>query len=214
MHFTEPIGRINPAVHPDTHRFPPHHARKGFVGTQFRQVLLGEKSLTPLWRVLRGWSPDPNDPAVHMDELDIVKLWVRHFYEPDQDMDPRPRELRVMGVPWHELGTAQMERTEKSYEVADEATIEEMISFEDDDEMTEILKRSVDPFRTVVPPQRRVREKLVRVDQLVMREGVRRELGLWEHWVRMMVWGWYDPVGRKMPIFNTEELYGLRMCAV
>lgn len=145
-----------------------------------------------------------------MDELDIVKLWVRHFYEPDQDMDPRPKELRVMGVPWHELGTAQMERTDKSYEVADEATIEEMISFEDDEEMTEILKRSIDPFRTVVPPQRRVRERLVRVDQLVMREGVRRELGLWEHWVRMMVWGWYDPVGRKMPIFDTEELYGLR----
>ena len=38
-------------------------------------------------------------------------------------------------------------------------------------------------------------------------DGVRRELSLWEHWVRMMVWGWYDPVGRRLPLWTEEELY-------
>lgn len=210
MHFTEPMGRMNPNNHPDTHRFPPRHARKGFVGTQLRQTLLGERSLTPLWRVLRGWTPDPREPAVHMDRLDIVKLWVRHYYKPNPDTDPKIKALRVMGIPWHELGTAQMERLDRPQETVEEQVLEEMISLEDDEGVGEILKRSVNPFRTVVPLVRRVTRKLVRVDQLVMRESVRREMNLWEHWVRMMVWGWCDPVGRTYPIWTDEELYGMR----
>lgn len=209
MHFTHPLGRVNPPNHPDAHRFPPHFARQGFVGTELRQTLLGESTLTPLWRVLRGWTPDPREPAVHMDKLDIVKLWVRHYYEPDADIEPRTKVLRVLEVPWHELGTAQMERINKPYKTVDEKILAEMIALEDDDEMGELLRRTVDPFRTIKPPERKVTKKLLRVDQLVMRETVRREMSLWEHWTRMMVWGWYDPVGRRIPMWTEEEL--LRM---
>jgi hypothetical protein len=209
MHFTHPLGRVNPPNHPDAHRFPPHFARQGFVGAQLRQTLLGERTLTPLWRVLRGWTPDPDEPAIHMDKLDIVKLWVRHYYEPDADIEPRTKVLRVLGVPYHELGTTQMERINEPYKTVDEKILAEIIELEDDDEMGELLRKTVDPFRTFEPPGREVTKKLLRVDQLVMRESVRREMGLWEHWTRMMVWGWYDPVGRRLPMWTEEEL--LRM---
>jgi hypothetical protein len=211
MHFTHPLGRVQPPNHPDTHRFPPHFARQGFVGSSLRQTLLGERTLTPLWRVLRGWTPDPRDPAVYMDRLDVVKLWVRHYYEPEAGIEPRTKKLSVLGVPWHELGTAQMERINEPYKTVDENILAELISCEeDDDEMAELLRKTVDPFYTVKPRERKVAQKLLRVDQLVMRESVRRELSLWEHWVRMIVWGWYDPVGRRLPLWTEEESYRMR----
>jgi hypothetical protein len=203
MHFTHPLGRVQMPNHPDTHRFPPRFARQGFVGSSLRQVLLGERTLTPLWRVLRGWTPDTRDPAVHMDQLDIVKLWVRHHYEPDADIEPRTKTMNVLGIPWHELGTTEMERVNEPYKTVDEKILAELIAREeDDDEIAELLRKTVKP-----PHERKTTQKLLRVDQLVMRESVRRELSLWEHWVRMMVWGWYDPVGRRLPLWTEEELY-------
>lgn len=208
MHFTHPLGRVQHPNHPDTHRFPPRFARQGFVGSSLRQTLLGERTLTPLWRVLRGWTPDPRDPAVYMDKLDIVKLWVRHYYEPDANIEPRTKTMTVMGVSWHELGTTQMERVNEPYKTVDEKILAELIAREeDDDEIAELLRKTVNPFYTVKPRERKTTQKMLRVDQLVMRESVRRELSLWEHWVRMMVWGWYDPVGRRLPLWTEEELY-------
>jgi hypothetical protein len=146
-----------------------------------------------------------------MDRLDVVKLWVRHYYEPEAGIEPRTKKLSVLGVPWHELGTAQMERINEPYKTVDENILAELISCEeDDDEMAELLRKTVDPFYTVKPRERKVAQKLLRVDQLVMRESVRRELSLWEHWVRMMVWGWYDPVGRRLPLWTEEESYRMR----
>lgn len=43
-----------------------------------------------------------------------------------------------------------------------------------------------------------------------MREGVRRQLKLWDHWTRMMVYGWFDPVGRPVPILTMEEMMTVR----
>lgn len=142
-----------------------------------------------------------------MDKLDIVKLWVRHYYKPDEDAEPRVKQLNVLGVPWHELGTAEMERVNQPYRTVDEKILEELIALEDDDEMGDLLRKSINPFYTIKPTQRTVTKKLLRVDDLVMRESVRREMGLWEHWVRMMVWGWFDPVGRRIPLWTEEELY-------
>jgi hypothetical protein len=208
MHFTHPLGRVQQPNHPDTHRFPPRFARQGFVGSSLRETLLGERTLTPLWRVLRGWTPDPRDPAIPMGKLDIVKLWVRHHYDPGEDVEPRTKMMNTLGVPYHELGTAQMERINEPYKTVDEKILAELIAREeDDDEMAELLRKTVNPFYTVKPRERKTTQKLLRVDQLVMRESVRRELGLWEHWVRMMVWGWFDPVGRRLPLWTEEELY-------
>jgi hypothetical protein len=202
MHLTHPLGRVQPHNHPDTHRFPPHFARQGFVGTQLRQTLLGERSLTPLWRVLRSWTPDPSDPAVHMDKLDIMKLWVRHFYNPDADLEPRTKLQRVLDIPHHELGTAQMTHMHfpaHKRMTIDEDTLSQLVALENDEQLR-------DAFNPVRMPVRKVSPKLLRVDELVMRESVRREMGLWEHWTRMMVWGWYDPAGRRLPMWSEEEM--------
>ena len=101
-----------------------------------------------------------------------------------------------------------MERVNEPYKSVDEKILAELIAREeDDDEIAELLRKTVNPFYTVKPRERKTTQKMLRVDQLVMRESVRRELSLWEHWVRMMVWGWYDPVGRRMPLWTEEELY-------
>jgi hypothetical protein len=214
MHFTDPIGRVNPANHPDTWRYPPEFARKGFVGCQLRKTLLGERSLTPLWRVLRGWTWDPHEPAVHMDKLDIVKLWARHYYNPndedDEDLDPRARQQSVLDIPFSQLGTIQMEGIGQLRNTVDGTVLDEMVSLEEDETWGPVLGASVTPLRSVKQATKRVPAKLFRVDQLVMREGVRRELGLWEHWVRMMVWGWHDPLGRTLPLWTEAELLRIR----
>jgi hypothetical protein len=101
-----------------------------------------------------------------------------------------------------------MERVNEPYKTVDEKILAELIAREeDDDEIAELLRKTINPFYTVQPRERETTQKMPRVDQLVMRESVRRELGLWEHWVRMMVWGWYDPVGRRLPLWTEEELY-------
>jgi hypothetical protein len=214
MHFTDPIGRVHPANHPDTWRYPPNFASKGFVGTHLRQTLLAERSLTPLWRVLRGWTWDPKEPAVHMDKLDVVKLWARHYYHPneneDEDLGPQIRQQSVLDIPFPQLGTIQTEGFGTlRYDVYG-AVLNEMVSLEDDETWGPVLKASATPLRPVKQASKRKPAKLVRVDQLVMREGVRRELGLWEHWVRMMVWGWHDPLGRTLPLWSEEELMRMR----
>jgi hypothetical protein len=212
MHLTDPIGRISPN-HPDTWRFPPEFARKGFVGSHLRSTLLAERSLTPLWRVLRGWTWDPKEPAVHMDKLDIVKLWARHYFDPEEngdDMDPRARNQTVLDMPFSQLGTIQMEGFGQLKYTIDNTVLNEMIALEDDATWGPILAKSVTPLRPVRQATKREPQKLVRVDQLVMREGVRREMGMWEHWVRMMVWGWADPLGRTLPIWTEGDLLRMR----
>lgn len=223
MHFTDPAGRVHPpANHPlaaDPWRHPPRFASKGFVGTHLRQTLLAERSLTPLWRVLRGWTWDPREPPVHMDRLDVVKLWARHYYHPDEDddLDPRARAQSVLGVPFALLGTAQLEGFGQMRYTVDGRVLEEMVSLEGDGTWGPVVRASVTPLRPVrqvtaaaAAAARRPPGKLLRVDQLVMREGVRRELKMWEHWVRIMVWGWHDPLGRRLPLWSEEQLMRMR----
>ncbi|OQO13900.1 hypothetical protein B0A48_00775 [Cryoendolithus antarcticus] len=181
MHLTDPIGGTMPANHPDQLRFPNHFARQAFTGKQLRETLLGEKSLTPLWRVVRGWSPDPGQPRVVMDRLDMLKLWVRHYYKRPEGQNQAMKNQKIMGVPWWECGTAGLERVGQPY-VKGEGTRER-------------------PWVLVKPGEvHRRPDPLLRPDQLVMREGVRREMGLHHLWVRMMTWGFYDARGRKIVV--------------
>nr|OQO25541.1 hypothetical protein B0A51_06860 [Rachicladosporium sp. CCFEE 5018] len=181
MHLTDPIGGTMPANHPDQLRFPNRFARQAFTGKQLRETLLAEKSLTPLWRVVRGWSPDPDQPRVVMDRLDMLKLWVRHYYKRPVGQNQAMRDQKIMGVPWWETGTAGLERVGQPY-VQGEGTEEK-------------------PWMLVMPGEvHRRPDPLLRPDQLVMREGVRREMGLHHLWVRMMTWGFYDARGRRIAV--------------
>lgn len=210
MHFTHPLGPIYPANHPDTFRFPPRHALKGYVGCTLRETLLGERGLVPLWRVLRGWGPDPNEPAIPLRRLDVLKLWVRHYYDPGRE-EPVMPGLWVMGVPFDEVGTVQREGTGQALKVLDLRVFREMFApgtdfmtggpVEGDDDQ---------PIKTVHKGLGRQAPMLVRIDQLVMRESVRREMKLWENWVSMMLWGWFDPIGRRVPIMTVEQMYRVR----
>ncbi|OQO15189.1 hypothetical protein B0A48_00572 [Cryoendolithus antarcticus] len=181
MHLTDPIGGTMPANHPDQLRFPNRFARQAFTGKQLRETLLAEKSLTPLWRVVRGWSPDPGQPRVVMDRLDMLKLWVRFYYNRPEGQNGAMKDQKIMGVPWWECGTGGLERVGQPY-VKGEGTEEK-------------------PWVVVKPGEvHRRPDPLLRPDQLVMREGVRREMGLHRLWVRMMTWGFYDARGRKIVV--------------
>jgi hypothetical protein len=51
------------------------------------------------------------------------------------------------------------------------------------------------------------RVHLIRPDELVMRESVRRQMGLKNYIMNMMIWGYVDPItGRNIPV-SEEEMY-------
>ena len=155
-----------------------------------------------------------------MDKLDVVKLWARHYFHPDDgdddddddddELNPKARTQTFLGVPFAQLGTMQMEGIGQLRYAVDGPVLDEMISLEGDETWGPVLRESVTPLRPVRQDTKRKPAKLIGVDRLVMREGVKRELGMWEHWVRMMVWGWHDHVGRRMPLWNEKQLMRMR----
>ncbi|KAF2721099.1 hypothetical protein K431DRAFT_224870, partial [Polychaeton citri CBS 116435] len=52
-------------------------------------------------------------------------------------------------------------------------------------------------------------QRLLRPDELVIREAIRRQLSLQHQWVRMMSWGFCDDLGRNLPMKTAEELLRL-----
>lgn len=201
MDFTNPSGAIYPANHQDQLRFPQKWANMGFTGTALRETLLAEKSLTPLWRVLRGWSWDPEQPRVHMDQLDMLRLWVRHYYKPRVDLPDPIKKQDIMGVPWYKVGTAGLERFDEPYEVTD-LNAPRAVGMLPDGQTPVELPWTREMTQLVVPKTTRKRNPLLRPDELAMRESLRRDLGLDERWVEMMIWGWFDPFGRTIPVLT------------
>lgn len=156
-----------------------------------------------------------------MDRLDVLKLWARHYFELNgeedgdgdgEDIDPKARGQKFLEIPFTQLGTAQLEGPGTLRYSVDGKVLSEVVSLEDDERWGPVLGASVTPLRAARSAAfaRRKPGKLIRVDQLVMREGVRRELGMWEHWVGMMVWGWHDPLGRRLPLWTEAELLRMR----
>lgn len=149
-----------------------------------------------------------------MDKLDVVKLWARHYFLLDEDeiedLDPKAKVQSFLGVPFAHLGTLQMEGIGQLKYAVDGAVLDELVSLEGDETWGPVLRESVTPLRPVRQATKRKPAKLISVDRLVMREGVKRELSMWEHWVRMMVWGWHDPVGRRLPLWTEKQLMRMR----
>ena len=129
--------------------------------TRLKRLLLGQKSLSTLARVLLR--------EEMTSQLEVLRMIVRFDYTPRR---PIPEGERVLGVPKHEVGKLCLEGWGKGD------------------------------------------KKFCPIDELVMREGVRRRLNLQNHYVDMMVYGfvnkrtWEDirtPVVPPEPIYDYSE---------
>ncbi|QIX01579.1 hypothetical protein AMS68_007096 [Peltaster fructicola] len=169
MAFTAPEATPFPPNYPNERFISPDWANGVFLGVELREYMLAERNLTPLWRVLHGWCPDPAEPQSPITRLDILRLWVRHKFEMPVGAIGPTRQLSVMGVPWWELGMQRYER------------------------------RPPDP----VTGKRQV---LLRPDELVMMEGIRRKMSLHRSWVQLMSWGMDTPDDRPLCSDTEEEM--------
>lgn len=207
MAFTNPDQAAYPAQYPG---MPPNWANNIPTGIPLRKLLLAERHLTPLWRVLRGWTWDPSKPRMPMTKLEALRLWVRHKFWLPEDSPAEMKEMSVMGMPWWELGTAGLERTGvafcnldgKSVPVTHPALMSPATS------ATHRGKQLLYPHRRVIHLPRvleKPREPLLRPDELLLKEGIRRQLQLHGQWVHMMLWGFCDDVGFNWPVFTEGE---------
>ncbi|KAM0135488.1 hypothetical protein ACHAP3_005073 [Botrytis cinerea] len=125
-------------------------------GSDFlRKLMLGQRGLTPLFRLLTR--------TAFTDLYELYHYSVRYSYTP---LTPAPDlHLGLFGVPEHEIGTAHLEGWGKGT------------------------------------------KHLMRIDELVMREATRRELGFKEHIMMMLLWGYVDPVTGENLQPSREEMY-------
>ena len=123
-------------------------------GTEdLRKLFLGQRSLTPLWLLLKR--------KAFFEFSDVVKLAVRYSYS----ARPEHRNMPIFGIPPEEIGIEHLEGWGKG------------------------------------------NLHLMRPDELIMRESVRRQLGLKGHIMEMMTWGYVDPIsGKDIPV-TKEEMY-------
>ncbi|KAK5709930.1 hypothetical protein LTR17_019318 [Elasticomyces elasticus] len=212
MAFTDPVGPVyainGPHTNPLVHL--PQWQNTGLVGCSLRALLTAERHFTPLWRVLRGVCPDPDEPMIPIERLDILKLWIRHKYHLPEDTPEHVKHQSIFGVPWHEVGTAGMERTgivtHKSADGAPKTIINPGLTSLAAQNTHREQQMLYPHQKRIVLPNVKPREVLLRPDELVMREGIRREMQLHTQWTRMMLWGFFDDLGRNLPVRSEEEL--------
>lgn len=214
MAFTDPAGAIyrSAGQFTNTGAYPREWERRAFIGCDLREMLMAEKSFTPLWRVLRGLSWDPAEPKVPLNRLDVLRLWVRHKYHLPDDVPEHVRRQSIMGIPWHEVGTAGLERTSVSTITLPNGTQTVLTNpgLTTKLPQTHLKQQLLYPHakRLILPSTaaEKPREQLLRPEELVMREGVRRRMELHKQWGRMMLWGFCDELGRNLAVRTEGEL--------
>lgn len=171
-----------------------------------------------------------------MTRLDVLRLWVRHRYSHPEGTAEEVRRMSIMGIPWYEVGTAGMERTGVSFHNLAPASSDGDSNIQIalthpsiagtglTDHQTEQLlhhpqsqpqtKQQQQNFfyphaRRIILTHEKPREPLLRPDELVVKEGVRRRLGMHRKWAMMMLYGFCDEGGWNLPVWREEEL--LRM---
>ncbi|KAF2208673.1 hypothetical protein CERZMDRAFT_101120 [Cercospora zeae-maydis SCOH1-5] len=179
MFFTDPGYPLFPINHPSQSIFPNRWANGIPVGSSLKEILLAERSLTPLWRVLRGWAPDGAGHGRPIEHLDILKLWMRHKFRstnpaapPATDPNnPIDNSLPIMGL-----------------------------------RMEEFVQTGYQPFFTPKDgtPFRPI--PLMTVDLLVMSEAMRRKIDLQKKVFEMMSYGFGTLGGRRVKVFTEEEI--------
>ncbi|KAK3679937.1 hypothetical protein LTR78_000314 [Recurvomyces mirabilis] len=212
MYFTDPAapiiphntGTMNPAMH------PPQWQGSSFTGVPFRKLLTAERHLTSLWRVLRGWGPDSATGMMAMTRLDLLKLWVRHKYHLPVDVPDHVKRQSIMGVPWDKIGIANLERTSVSIiklSSGGTTAILHPAIFSKATNNTHQEQQLLYPHaKRLLLPTTKPREELLRPDELIMKEGVRRKGQLHRGWARAMLWGFCDDFGRNLPLRTEKEL--------
>lgn len=212
MAFTDPVGRLFPPNRPGAnlkvHR--PQWANCGFTGCSLRGLLLAEKGLTPLWRALRGWCTDPREPTLPLNRLDMLNLFVRHRYRLPQSASEEVKRQSIMGVPWHEVGTASLERTAVSLisnSQGSKTAVTNPALASNTLQHTYAGRQLMYPHKKqLIMATQKPREVLLRPEELMMREAVRRQMQLHKQWARMLLWGFCDAMGTNHPVYTEEEM--------
>ncbi|KAM3417443.1 hypothetical protein BST61_g5689 [Cercospora zeina] len=179
MFFTDPGYTLFPINHPSQSISPNRWANGMPVGSSLKEILLAERSLTPLWRVLRGWAPDGAGHGRPIEQLDILKLWVRHKFRipnpaapaAENSNDTIDKSLPIMGL-----------------------------------RMEEFVQTGYQPF---FPPQDGSPFQpipIMTVDLLVMGEAMRRKIDLQKRVFEMMSWGFGSLRGWRLKAFTEEEI--------
>ena len=113
------------------------HPTAGNGETGLRKLLLGQRTLSTLAKVLRR--------EEMRTQVDMLRMIIRFSYEP-----PSHRQMDIMGVPSQEIGRLQYEGWGAR------------------------------------------KLKFVQIDELVMREAVKRKLNLQNHYLDMVIYGYID----------------------
>jgi hypothetical protein len=209
MAFTDPVGAVfpGPGVHTNVFAYPRRWENKGFTGVSLRETLLAERGFTPLWRVLHGWSPDITEPAWPMNRLDVLKLYARHHFTLPPEAPEETKKMSVMGIPWYEVGTAGLERTGVSiYQLGEGKIATRTHPFSFAAAPPDMQKPLYPHKKFLLLPTEKTRDPLLRPDEIMLKEGIRRRLGLHKHWAKMMLWGFCDDLGRNLPVRSEQEL--------
>ena len=214
MHFTHPMPPSFPFNHPDQRRFPNRMTGGHTSGVQLRKALLAEKSLTPLWRVIRGWSWDASLSQIPMTRLDLIRLWVRHYYIPHPLLPDYVKKQSIMGIPWWEIGNAGLERastgsrtiTGKQITFTDPSIIGNMSLI--DPHRQAQLEKAHDVLyphrRRIILAYEKERKLLLRPEELLLKESIRRGMRFHTKWLDMLLYGFLDDLGRPIPL-KTEK---------
>jgi hypothetical protein len=217
MLFTDPMEPPHPANHPNQHIYPNKYAGGMPSGVPLRKMLLAERHLSSLWRVMRGWSWDGGFGKASdrpMNKLDILRVWIRHKYTPAETIEEDTKKMSIMGIPWHEVGTAGLERTGVAFhDLTDPGTNTVLRTMPivnpaivgtglTDHQAKQVLYPH---RRRIILANEKPREMLLRPDELLIREGIRRRLKMHKQWWKIMFYGFTDSLGRNI-IVPTEEV--------
>lgn len=113
MALTNPGMRRFPLNHPNQAKYPNNWAGARPLASALSEKLLAERTLTPLWRVLRNWSwdADTGTPPKPSSDLDMLRLLIRHTAYWDPLTTPYAlRSEKVLGMQLHDIPLVGAER--------------------------------------------------------------------------------------------------------
>jgi len=224
MFFTDPTAPQQEVGASNRRLWPEKHDTKAICGVDMRKMLLQGRQMTSLWRVIRGWSPDPEDGFRGITDLDVLRLWVRHEYRHPEDTPEETRKMSIMGIPWWEVGMAGMERTGVAFGVKkdDGSAGQEGGGGKGKSKQVAISHPSIvgnnlapaqqaqlqaqQPQQpSITLPHTKPREPLLGPDELLVKECFRRGMKMHKEWLKMATWGFVGLDGwTALPISEEE----------